>query len=202
MLPSAYNMNVQIFQTADHVVLLNEMVHNARIIPLDGRNHGTVPQWTGVSRGHWEGDTLVVETKNFLRETSFRNSSKNLHLTERIRRTSEDALLYSFTVEDSTTWTQPWTVELPMRLSDLPIFEYSPREVKKAVVGKGGASKEQVQFMITKLLNLTEVPRPLDASDALAVALCHGNNMTFRPPSGGHRPKPEIEALLMRASTR
>ena len=69
MLPAAYNMNVQIFQTADHVVLLNEMVHNARIIPLDGSDHGAVPLWTGDSRGHWDGDTLVVETKNFLRET-------------------------------------------------------------------------------------------------------------------------------------
>ena len=128
MLPAAYNMNVQIFQTSDHVVLLNEMVHNARIIPLDGRTHGTVPQWTGVSRGHWEGDTLVVETKNFLRETSFRNSSKNLHLTERIRRLSEGTLLYTFTVTDPTTWTQPWTVELPMRSSDLPIFEYACHE--------------------------------------------------------------------------
>ena len=128
MLPSAYNMNVQIFQTADHVVLLNEMVHNARIIPLDGRAHGTVPQWTGVSRGRWEGDTLVVETKNFLRETSFRNSSKNLHLIERIQRLSEGTLLYTFTVTDPTTWTQPWTVELPMRMSDLPIFEYACHE--------------------------------------------------------------------------
>ena len=86
MLPAAYNMNVQIFQTADHVVLFNEMVHNPRIIPLDGSDHGTIPQWTGVSRGHWEGDTLVVETKNFRRETSFRNSSANLHLVERIQR--------------------------------------------------------------------------------------------------------------------
>ena len=128
MLPAAYNMNVQIFQTADHVVLLNEMVHNARIIPLDGSDHGTVPMWTGDSRGHWEGDTLVVETKNFLRETSFRNSSRNLHLVERIRRVSEDVLLYSFTVTDPTTWTQPWSVELPMRQSDLPIFEYACHE--------------------------------------------------------------------------
>jgi hypothetical protein len=128
MLPAAYNMNVQIFQTADHVVLLNEMVHNTRIIPLDGADHGPVPLWTGVSRGHWEGDTLVVETKNFLRETSFRNSSKNLHLIERIQRTSEDSLLYSFTVTDPTTWTQPWSVELPMRLSDLPIYEYACHE--------------------------------------------------------------------------
>ena len=128
MLPSAYNMNVQIFQTADHVVLLNEMVHNARIIPLDGSDHGPVPLWTGVSRGHWEGDTLVIETKNFLRETSFRNSSRHLHLTERLQRLSEDSLLYTFTVTDPTTWTQPWTVELPMRQSDLPIYEYACHE--------------------------------------------------------------------------
>jgi hypothetical protein len=121
-------MNVQIFQTPDYVVLLNEMVHNARIIPLDGSGHGTVPLWTGVSRGHWDGDTLVVETKNFLRETSFRNSSKNLHLVERIRRVDEDTLLYTFTVTDPTTWTAPWTVELPMRQSDLPIFEYACHE--------------------------------------------------------------------------
>ena len=128
MLPAAYNMNVQIFQSADHVVLLNEMVHNARIIPLDGRDHGTVPMWTGVSRGHWEGDTLVVETKNFLRETSFRNSSKNLHLIERFERLNEGTLLYTFTVTDPTTWTQPWTVELPMRQSELPLFEYACHE--------------------------------------------------------------------------
>ena len=128
MLPAAYNMNVQIFQTADHVVILNEMVHNARIVPLDGSDHGTVPMWTGVSRGHWDGDTLVVETKNFLRETSFRNSSENLRLVERFRRMSDDVLLYSFTVTDPTTWTQPWSVELPMRQSDLPIFEYACHE--------------------------------------------------------------------------
>ena len=128
MLPAAYNMNVQIFQTADHVVILNEMVHNARIVPLDGSGHGTVPMWTGVSRGHWEGDTLVVETKNFLRETSFRNSSANLHLVERFQRMSDDVLLYSFTVTDPTTWTRPWSVELPMRSSDLPMFEYACHE--------------------------------------------------------------------------
>ena len=128
MLPAAYNMNVQIFQTADHIVLLNEMVHNARIIPLDGSDHSTVPLWTGVSRGHWDGDTLVVETKNFLRETSFRGSSKNLHLVEKIQRLSEETLLYTFTVTDPTTWTKPWTVELPMRRSDLPLYEYACHE--------------------------------------------------------------------------
>jgi hypothetical protein len=128
MLPAAYNMNVQIFQTADHVVLLNEMVHNARIIPLDGSDHGDVPMWTGVSRGRWEGDTLVVETKNFLRETSFRNSSDKLHLVERFRRMDDQTMLYSFTVSDPTTWTEPWSVELPMRRSELPMFEYACHE--------------------------------------------------------------------------
>lgn len=128
MIPSAYNMNVQIFQTADHVVLLNEMVHNPRIIPLDGREHGAVHQRTGVSRGRWEGDTLVVETKNFVGETSFRNSTKNLHLVEYFQRLSEGSLIYSFTVTDPTTWTEPWTVELPMRLNELPIFEYACHE--------------------------------------------------------------------------
>ena len=127
MLPAAYNMNVQIFQTKDHVVLLNEMVHNARIIPLDGSTHD-VPLWTGVSTGRWEGDTLVVETKNFLRETSFRESGKNLMLTERFERRDADTLIYSFTVEDPSTWTAPWSVELPMRRSDMPIFEYACHE--------------------------------------------------------------------------
>ena len=128
MLPAAYNMNVQIFQTPDHVVLLNEMVHNARVIPLDGGDHVGVPLWTGESRGRWEGDTLVVETKNFLRETSFRDSTKNLHLVERITRQDDDTLIYEFTVTDPSTWTVPWTVELPMRKSDLPMYEYACHE--------------------------------------------------------------------------
>ena len=128
MLPAAYNMNVQIFQTSDHVVLLNEMVHNARVVPLDGSAHGPVPLWTGDSRGHWEGNTLVVETKRFLRETSFQNSTDTLHLVERFTRQDDDTLIYEFTVTDPTTWTAPWTVELPMRKSDLPLFEYACHE--------------------------------------------------------------------------
>ena len=128
MLPGGYNQNVHLFQTSDYVAILNEMVHNVRIIPLDGRPHGTLPQWTGDSRGHWDGDTLVVETKNFLRETSFRGSSKNLHLTERFTRIDSETLLYEFTAEDPTTWMETWSVEIPMRKSENPMYEYACHE--------------------------------------------------------------------------
>ena len=128
MTPGGYNQNVQIFQTPDHVVLLNEMVHTARIVPLDGRPHGPIPQWVGDSRGRWEGETLVVETTNFLRETSFRSSSANLHLVERFTRVDADTLLYEFTVDDPMTWTRPWTAEIPMRNSAAPLFEYACHE--------------------------------------------------------------------------
>jgi hypothetical protein len=130
MLPSAYNNNVQIFQTPDHVVLLNEMVHNARIIPLDGRPHvpQSVRQWVGDSRGRWDGDSLVVETTGFLGETAFPNAGPNLHLTERFKRVDADTLLYEFTVSDPTTWTKPWTAQVPMRKSDQPLYEYACHE--------------------------------------------------------------------------
>ena len=130
MLPSAYNNNVQIFQTPDHVVLLNEMVHNSRIIPLDGRPHVSkgVRQWVGDSRGRWEGDTLVVDTTGFLGETAFPNAGPNLHLTERFKRVDAETLLYEFTVSDPTTWTKPWTAQVPMRKSDQPMYEYACHE--------------------------------------------------------------------------
>ena len=128
MLPGGYNQNVHLFQTPDYVAILNEMVHNVRIVPMDGRPHADLPQWTGESRGRWDGDTLVVETKNFLRETSFRSSSENLNLTERFTRVDADTLLYEFTVEDPTTWERPWSVEVPMRKSDAPMFEYACHE--------------------------------------------------------------------------
>jgi hypothetical protein len=130
MLPSAYNNNVQIFQTPTHLVILNEMVHNARIVPLDGRPHVNekVRQWVGDSRGRWDGETLVVETTNFLGETAFQNSSPNLHLTERFRRVDQHTLVYEFTVNDPTTWTRPWTAQVPMRKSDERLYEYACHE--------------------------------------------------------------------------
>ena len=130
MVPSAYNNNVQLFQTPDTVVIFNEMVHNARIVPLDERPHvpETLRQWVGDSRGRWEGDTLVVETTNFLRETHFNGSSANLHLVERFTRLGDDALLYEFTASDPTTYTRAWTAQVPMRLSDGHLYEYACHE--------------------------------------------------------------------------
>ena len=130
MTPGGYNINMQLFQTADHVVLLNEMNHNVRIVPLDGRPHVDLPQWAGDSRGYWEGDTLAIETKNFLRETSFMrgSSSRDLHLVERFTRVSPETLLYQATVEDPTTWTRPWTYEVPMMKNSEPLYEYACHE--------------------------------------------------------------------------
>ena len=130
MTPSAYNNNVQLFQTADHVVILNEMVHNARIVPLDGRPHlpAHLKQWVGDSRASWDGDTLVIETRNFLGETSLRGSSANLHLVERFRRADPDTLVYEFTVNDPTSWTGPWTAQVLMARTDEPLYEYACHE--------------------------------------------------------------------------
>ena len=130
MTPSAYNNNVQLFQTADHVVILNEMVHNARILPLDGHPHlpEQVRQWVSDSRARWEGDTLVVETRNFRGETSLGGSSANLHLVERFTRADADTLIYEFTVDDPTSWTRPWTAQVLMSRTDEPLYEYACHE--------------------------------------------------------------------------
>ena len=130
MNPSAYNNNMQLFQTADHVVILNEMVHDARIVPLDGSEHlpGGVRQWRGDSRGRWEGDTLVIETKNFTGKTSFRGTGPGLHLVERFTRVEEGILLYEYTVTDPESFERPWSVAVPMQKNDLPVFEYACHE--------------------------------------------------------------------------
>ncbi len=132
MTPSAYNNNFQLLQTPDHVVILNEMVHNARIVPLDGRPHlgEDLSQWVGDSRGRWDGDTLVVETRNFLRETSFMRgrSTPSLTLVERFTRVADDTLLYEVMVDDPGTWTTPWKFAVPMKMNAEPMFEYACHE--------------------------------------------------------------------------
>jgi len=130
MLPGPYNNNLQIYQTPGYVVLFTEMIHDARIVPMDGRPHDTsgVRRWMGDSRGRWDGDTLVIDTINFTDQTNFRGAGANLHLVERFTRVDADTLEYRFTVEDPTTWTRPWTVAYPMVKTDGPIFEYACHE--------------------------------------------------------------------------
>ena len=129
MTPSAYNNNMQLFQTEDHVVILNEMVHDARIVPLDGRPQlpADLRQWIGSSRGHWDGDTLVVETIN-RRDESFRGATRHLRLTERFTRADEGTLVYEATLEDPTTWTRPWTFVVPMVRNAGEVYEYACHE--------------------------------------------------------------------------
>ena len=128
--PSAYNNNMQLFQTPDHVVVVTEMVHTARIIPLDGSPHlpSNVQQWSGDSRGHWEGETLVVETTNHTDKTRWRGSTPDMRLVERFTRVDAETLLYEFTVTDPTTLTAPWTAAVPLLLNPEPMFEYACHE--------------------------------------------------------------------------
>ncbi len=137
MLPAGYNNNVQVFQAPGYVVLLNEMVHDARVVPVDGRDAlpSGIRQWMGSSRGHWDGDTLVVETTNFTGGTGSFNTSfvswgsaENLRLVERFTRVDADTMRYEFTVDDPTTWTVPFSGRFPMNLSDQPLYEYACHE--------------------------------------------------------------------------
>jgi len=130
MLPGAYNNNYQIVQVPGYVMILVEMLHYVRIVPLDGRPHlpSNVRQWTGSYRGRWEGDTLVVDSTNFTDKTAFQGASENMHLTERFTRVDEDTIRYQFTVEDPATWTRPWSAELLMKKTVPPLFEHACHE--------------------------------------------------------------------------
>ena len=130
MNPSAYNNNMQVFQTPEYVAILNEMVHDARIIPLDGRDHlpARIRQWMGDSRGHWEAETLVVETTNLTEQTMFKGSGKHMRVIERFRRLDADTLLYEYTIEDPESFLSPWTAAFPMRRTEGPIYEYACHE--------------------------------------------------------------------------
>ena len=145
---SNYSSNTQIFQSPGYVVVLQELIHEPRIIPLDSRPGlpSDVKQWLGVSRGHWEGDTLVVETRNFDARSSYRGSSTELVLTERYTRTSDDEIDYRFTMHDPGTYVRDWTVGRPMRreTEGLTIFEYACHEGNIAMAGiLAGARKEE-----------------------------------------------------------
>jgi hypothetical protein len=136
MLPGPYNNDLQILQAPGYVVILNEMIHDTRLIPLDGRPHVApgIRELMGDSRGHWEGDTLVVDTTNFNGEVSFRGSDANLHLTERFTRVSPDVIRYEFTIDDSTAFIKPWTARIPLNKTNGPVYEYACHEGNYAMV--------------------------------------------------------------------
>jgi hypothetical protein len=151
MLPGFYNHNYQIVQTRDYVVILVEMIHDVRIVPLDGRPHAnaSIHSWLGDSRGRWDGDTLVIETRNvndkvFERGVLFGVGS-DLELTERFRRTGADSMDYQFTVNAPSAYTRPWTVATPMARIDGPIYEYACHEGNYAVpnILKGARAQEK-----------------------------------------------------------
>jgi hypothetical protein len=155
--PVGYNQNLQIFQTPDHVVLVTEMVHTARVVPLDGRPplDGAIRQWSGDARGHWEGDTLIVETSNFNSGRRWRSvaagaetdpegldsvvgvydSTKSLTLVERFTRVDAATLEYEYTVTDPETWTRPWTASIPLQRTDVPMYEYACHEGNLSMYG-------------------------------------------------------------------
>jgi hypothetical protein len=136
MLPGPYNNLYQIYQTPGYVMILSEMIHEPRMVPMDGRPHlpSNVRLWTGDARGHWEGDTLVIETMNFTAKTQFRGSGENLKVTERFTRLDAATILYRFTIEDPASFTKPWTGELPLAAAKGPIYEYACHEGNQALI--------------------------------------------------------------------
>jgi len=148
MLPGPYNNYMQLFQFKDHVIIFNEMIHDARVVPLDNRPHlpQSVRKYLGDSVGRWEGNTLIVDTTNFTDKTNFRGASDRMHLIEKFSRPDADTLLYEFTVEDPTSFTKSWSGALPMKHTDEQLYEYACHEGNEAMVGiLGGARYEDKQ---------------------------------------------------------
>ena len=137
MMPGGYNNNMRLFQLPGSVAILTEQIHEVRVIPLDGRPHlgDTIQQWKGDSRGHWEGDTLVVDTINFNGKNAFQGSGKCLHLTERFTRLNADTLDYQYTIDDPEAFTAPWTVQLLMTRDEKQLFEYACHEGNYGIEG-------------------------------------------------------------------
>ena len=152
MLPVLYNNHYQIVQTKDAVVILVEMVHDARIIRLDGRPApAKAPKWMGDSVGRWDGDTLVVETTNFTAHESFRGATPQVRITERFRRAAPDRIEYQFTVEDPNAFTQAWSGEIPFHRTEDPIYEYACHEGNYALPGiLAGAREEEKAAALMK----------------------------------------------------
>jgi len=153
MMPANYNANYEIVQSPGYVALLSEQIHDVRIIPTDGRPHipQDVRQLLGDARGHWDGNTLVVETTNFTDRTSFRGSGEHMHLTERFTRTGANTMLYEFTVDDPETFTKPWTARIPITKAQGRLFEYACHEGNYGLAGSlAGARAEEKRAAAAK----------------------------------------------------
>lgn len=151
MLPTLlhYDSRVQLFQTPGYVVLFNEMIHETRVVPLNGRPHipDTIRQWTGDPRGRWEGDTLVLETTHLSDRTNYGGTAfgdpyhripllgASMHLVEGFRRVDANTIAYEFTVDDPTTFSRPWSVAMPMRRTDVPLYEFACHEGNRGLAG-------------------------------------------------------------------
>jgi hypothetical protein len=149
MVPGPYNNNYQIVQTRDYIAIDVEMIHDVRLIPLDGRPHisSAIRRWMGDSVGHWEADTLVVDTTNFTDKTHFRGSDRNLHVVERFTRIDADAIRYLFTIDDPTAFTEPWTGEIIMSRALGPLYEYACHEGNYSLANMlaGARAEEKVE---------------------------------------------------------
>jgi hypothetical protein len=147
IVPTAYNNNYQIVQGPGIVTMESEMIHDVRMIPLDGRPHlpAQVRQLKGDSRGHWEGNTLVVETTNFTDRTAFRGSGEHMKLVEKFTRSDADTLLYEFTVQDLESFAKPWTVQIPLLKTEGPLYEYACHEGNLGMTGllQGSRAEEK-----------------------------------------------------------
>ncbi len=147
LMPSFYNNNVQIVQGPGYVGIYSEMIHDVRVVPTDGRAHlpSTVRQWMGDPVGHWEGDTLIVESTNFTSDSPFNGSSKDMKLIEKFKRINQDVLMYEFTVTDPA-FVRPWTAQIPMSPSEGALYEYACNEGNYAMEGiLAGARREEKQ---------------------------------------------------------
>src|SRR5581483_3789258 len=152
MTPANYSANYQIVQGPGWVVLVNEMIHDARPIPLDGRPHidPIIRQWMGDARGRWEDNTLVVETTNFSDKTAFRGSSEKMRLVERFTRTGPDTLLYEFTVDDPASFGKPWTAKLPTTRVEAEMYEYACHEGNYGMEGILTGARAQEGKKVTR----------------------------------------------------
>jgi len=135
MTSGAYNNNMQLIQTRDHIVIVNEMIHRARIIRLDSEHHTRQLKWSGDSVAHWEGDTLVIHTQHFYQNQNGRGSSASMQLEERLSWIDENTLDYDFTMQDPETWDVSWSARLPMRRIEDPLFEYACHEGNHGLPG-------------------------------------------------------------------